>query len=249
MESIKNFTENLAIPKTLSKLNSKFENGVFTREKSEKPNMREKLLERGAESLSDSELIAILLRTGAKDKPVKKLADDIIMHIDKSRPEKIEGYLRLIRGMGDSKIATIMAALELGRRYYNMRSRIIRHPSDVVPLLQHYAGRNQEHFICVSLNGANEIIDTRVVSIGILTKTIVHPREVFADAIMARAASIIIAHNHPSGNSTPSKEDILITNRLYEAGSILGISILDHIILVPNGSFFSFVQNDISLAK
>lgn len=214
-----------------------------------KPDLRERLLERGPESLNDSELMAILLRTGLKDKPVKALAEDIIFHIDKIKPEKIEGYLRSVKGMGDSKIASVMAAMELGRRYYNTQGRVIEHPSDVVPLLQHYAGRSQEHFICVSLNGANEVIAARVVSIGILTKTLVHPREVFSDVIKDRAASVIVAHNHPSGNLLPSREDILLTNRLYEAGNILGIKLLDHIILVPSGDYYSFIQNEISLSE
>ncbi len=221
---------------------------IFGMQTVRKPDLREKLLERGPESLNDSELMAILLRTGLKDKPVKTLAEDIILHIDKVKPEKIEGYLRSIKGMGDSKITTVMAAMELGRRYYNTQGRVIEHPSDAVPLLQHYAARAQEHFICVSLNGANEVISTRVVSIGILTKTLVHPREVFCDAIKDRAASIIVAHNHPSGNLSPSREDILLTNRLYEAGDILGIKLLDHIILVPCGDYFSFIQNEINLA-
>lgn len=249
MNSIKNFSISLCEGEIFPPVTKTLNKNRIIMQSNKKPDIRERLLERGPESLTDSELVAILLRTGIKDKPVKALADDIITHIDKSCPEKIESYLRSIRGMGDSKISTIMAAIELGRRYYNMHGRIIVHPSDAVPLLQHYAARNQEHFICVSLNGANEIIATRVVSIGILTKALVHPREVFSDAIKERAASIIIAHNHPSGNVSPSKEDILITNRLYEAGAILGIKLLDHIILVPSGAYFSFVQNDISLKR
>ncbi len=212
-----------------------------------RPDFREKLIELGAEHLSDCELVSILLRTGIKDKPVKELANDIILQIDKSKPEKMEGYLRSIRGMGDSKIATILAATELGRRYYDTQRRIISHPVDVVPLLQHYAGRNQEHFICVSLNGANEIIAKRVVSIGLVNRTLVHPREVYSDPLKDRAASIIVAHNHPSGNVQPSEEDIVLTRRLHKAGKILGINLLDHIILAGNGDFFSFIQNDVSL--
>nr|AFD04893.1 DNA repair protein [Treponema denticola] len=209
----------------------------------DKPDMRERLLEYGPQNLSDSDLVAVLLRTGIKDKPVKELADDIILHIDRARPEKIEGYLRSIRGMGDSKISTVLAAMELGRRYYDNKNRTISHPTDVVPLLQHYADRDREHFICVSLNGANEIIATRVVSVGTINRTIVHPREVYSDPLKDRAAAIIAAHNHPSGNLEPSSEDMELTRRLYEAGKILGVKLLDHIILVPNGNFFSFVQS------
>ncbi len=214
-----------------------------------KPDMREKLLEKGPENLTDAELVAVLLRTGLKDRPVKALAEDIVGHIDKSKPEKIEGYLRSIRGMGDSKISTVLAAMELGRRYYNTQNRVITNPAEAVPMLQHYACRNQEHFICLSLNGANEILATRVVSVGILNRTIVHPREVYSDPLKDRAASIIVAHNHPSGKASPSEEDILLTNRLYDAGDILGIRLLDHIILVPNGGYFSFIQHGISLSS
>ena len=213
----------------------------------QKPDMREKLLEKGPENLTDAELVAVLLRTGLKDKPVKALAEDIVVHIDKSKPEKIEGYLRSIRGMGDSKISTVLAAMELGRRYYNTQNRTITNPAEAVPMLQHYACRNQEHFICISLNGANEIIAVRVVSVGTLNRTIVHPQEVYSDPLKDRAAAIIVAHNHPSGNASPSNEDVLLTNRLYEAGNILGIKLLDHIILVPKGEYFSFIQNGVKL--
>lgn len=210
-----------------------------------KPNFRERLLERGSESLSDEELLAILLRTGIKDKPVLELAKSIICHIDRNKPDGIEGTLRNIRGMGDSKIAVVMAAFELGRRYFGYGLEKISAPVEIVPFLRHYANRNQEHFICISLNGANEIIAVRVVSIGSLTETIVHPREVFADVIVDRAASIIVAHNHPSGNIEPSKEDILLTKRLSEAGNLLGIKVLDHIILSPRGRYLSFLQEGI----
>ncbi len=212
-----------------------------------KPDMRERLLEKGPSNLSDADLVAILLRTGLKNKTVKSLAEDIICHIDTSKPEKMEVFLRSIKGMGDSKISTILAAMELGRRYYSKHKKAINRPSDVVPLLQHYAVRSQEHFICVSLNGANEILAVRVVSIGILNRTIVHPREVYSDPLKDRAAAIIIAHNHPSGTASPSEEDILLTGRIYSAGSILGINLLDHIILTADGNYFSFVQHQIPL--
>ncbi len=215
----------------------------------QKPDFREKLLDLGAEHLNDAELFAILLRTGIKNKPVYDLANDIISHVDRSNPDKVEQYLRSIKGMGDSKISTVLAAMELGRRYYNTQRRVVEHPSDIVPFLQHYACRNQEHFVCVSLNGANEIIANRVVSVGIVNRTIVHPREVYADPLKDRATSIIVAHNHPSGNKKPSQEDIVLTHRLYNAGKILGINLLDHIILVESGESFSFVQNDIDFSS
>jgi DNA repair protein RadC len=111
----------------------------------------------------------------------------------------------------------------------------------VLPLIRHYADRRQEHFLCVSLNGANEIIATRVVSVGLVNKTQVHPREVFADPITDRASAVIVAHNHPSGSLEPSKEDIDITGQLRSAGEILGIRLLDHVIFNSKG-YYSFLE-------
>ena len=209
----------------------------------QKPDMREKLLEKGPENLTDAELVAVLLRTGLKDKPVKALAEDIVVHIDKYKPEKIEGYLRSIRGMGDSKISTVLAAMELGRRYYNTQNRTITNPAEAVPMLQHYACRNQEHFICISLNGANEIIAVRVVSVGTLNRTIVHPREVYSDPLKDRAAAIIVAHNHPSGNPTPSGADDGITQQLKRACREVDLVLIDHII-VADTQYYSYADHN-----
>ena len=116
-----------------------------------------------------------------------------------------------------------------------------------IPLIQHFADRKQESFIVISLNGAHEVLAIRVVSIGLVNRTIVHPREVFADPIQDRAVAVIIAHNHPSGQLEPSDEDRNITRKLSEAGSIIGISVLDHLILSPNGGYLSFVESGLSL--
>lgn len=119
----------------------------------------------------------------------------------------------------------------------------IKFPADVLPLIQHFADRKQEHFLCVSINGANEVMNVRVVSIGLINKSHVHPREVFADVIAERASAIIIAHNHPIGELKPGKEDIEVTNRIKEAGKILGINLWDHIIFNHKG-YYSFVENE-----
>ncbi len=116
-------------------------------------------------------------------------------------------------------------------------SLIIKEAAIILPLIQHYSDRKQEHFICISINGANEVIASRVVSVGLVNKTHVHPREVFADPLTDRAAAIIIAHNHPNGSLTPSKEDVDITNQLKSAGEILGIKLLDHIIFNYKGHY------------
>jgi DNA repair protein RadC len=111
----------------------------------------------------------------------------------------------------------------------------------VLPLIRHYADRKQEHFICVSLNGANEVIATRVVSVGLVNKTQVHPREVFADSITDRATAVIVAHNHPSGSLEPSREDFEITDRIKSPGEVLGIRLLDHIVFNQKG-YYSFCE-------
>jgi DNA repair protein RadC len=114
--------------------------------------------------------------------------------------------------------------------------------NDVLPLIKDIAGKQQEHFICISLNGANEVIENRIVTVGLLDKSQVHPREVFADVITDRAAGVIFAHNHPSGESKPSNSDLKIHEQLTEAGKILGIKVLDHIIISKKG-YYSFQEN------
>jgi DNA repair protein RadC len=113
------------------------------------------------------------------------------------------------------------------------------------PWVRHYGDRRQEHFLCISLNGANEVITTRVVSVGLVNKTQVHPREVFAEPITDRASAVILAHNHPSGNLSPSKEDLQITRQLKEAGETLGITVLDHIIFSQKGHYSFLEQGEL----
>jgi len=213
----------------------------------EKPDIRERLLAYGAERLSDTDLLAVLLHTGIANKPVTKLAEEIVLHIDTRKTETIEAALKNIHGIGNAKLSTILAAFELGRRYYGVGGEKIRHPSDIIPFLRHYSVRKQEQFICASLNGAHEILAIRVVSVGTLTHTLVHPREVFADPLADRAATVIIAHNHPSGSLEPSTEDMALTRRLCQAGSLLGIEVLDHIILSPTGEYLSFIESGFPL--
>ena len=179
---------------------------------------------------------------------VTKLAEEIIHHIDSRKTENIETTLKTVNGIGQAKLTTILAAFELGRRYYGLGNEKIQHPADIVPFLRHYSVRKQEQFICASLNGAHEISAIRVVSVGTLTQTLVHPREVFADPLADRAAAVILAHNHPSGNLEPSHEDLLLTRRISRAGKLLGIEVLDHIILAPNGDYLSFIEAGFRLA-
>jgi DNA repair protein RadC len=146
--------------------------------------------------------------------------------------------------MGDAKACAIASAIELGRRFYSLKDRRITSPKDVYPLISHFADRKQEHFLCISLNGAHEVIFTRQITSGLVNKTVVHPREIFADPITDRACAIIVAHNHPSGNLEPSKEDVEITKRLRESGDVLGIPLLDHIVFSLSG-YYSFVEHGV----
>jgi DNA repair protein RadC len=142
-------------------------------------------------------------------------------------------------GIGPSKAAQIMACFELGRRYCAPAGGSIKvtKPQDILPLplIAEMRDKRQEHFICITLNGAGEVLDSRTITVGLLNHSLVHPREVFADAITDRAASVICVHNHPSGSLEPSPQDIAITTQLMEAGLLLGIQLIDHIIVTKAG--------------
>ena len=202
---------------------------------------REKLAGRGPEALSDTELLAILLGSGIKGKDVLQVAHTLLRKFD-SKKERIDlKTLLSVEGVGPAKGCQIMAALEFARRRLVKERILIRKAEDVLPYISYIADKKQEYFICISLNGANEVIGNRVVTVGLLNTNQVHPREVYADAISDRAASVILAHNHPSGLLKASADDIETTRQLVEAGKILGISVLDHIIIARNG-YFSFKE-------
>ncbi|MEI4800108.1 MULTISPECIES: DNA repair protein RadC [unclassified Bacillus (in: firmicutes)] len=198
---------------------------------------RERLLLEGASSLSNTELLAILLRTGSKEESVLTLANQILHHFDGLRMLKdatIE-EMTSIHGVGVAKASQLIAAFELGRRmvrleYQNRYS--IRNPEDCARyMMEEMRFLQQEHFVCLYLNTKNQVMHRQTVFIGSLNASIVHPREVFKEAFRRAAASIICLHNHPSGDPTPSREDIEVTKRLVECGKIIGIEILDHIII------------------
>ncbi len=163
----------------------------------EKERPREKLQLKGPEALSDIELIAILLGSGTKGHDVMKVAGRILKTLDGNPKQVSIEELQKIEGVGLAKATLIAASLEFARRRIRPEGLKITTPADVLPLIQHYADRKQEHFICISINGANEVIKSRVVSVGLVNKTQVHPREVFADPITDRASAIIVAHNRP----------------------------------------------------
>lgn len=202
---------------------------------------RERLFAGGTNGLSDTELIAILLGSGVKGRPVHTVAAEVVALFDHGGVPSIHD-LEMIPGMGPAKAAVVAAALEFSRRVYSPLPHRIRFPSDVYPLIRHYSDRKQELFLVLSMNGAHEVTATRVVSMGLVNKTLVHPREVFADAIVDRATAIIVAHNHPSGRAEPSPEDHEITQRLRRAGETLGIRVLDHIVFGPE-RYYSFLEN------
>jgi DNA repair protein RadC len=219
-------------------------NHISIRERPSIERPRERIISAGAQSLSDMDLISTLIGSGTRGTSVDRLAEKIQQMLDSSGSEVSAAELMNIIGLGPAKASVITAALELGRRRFpTVRSRIT-HPGDAYPLIRHYADRMQEHFIRISLNGAHEVLSIGVVSIGLVNRTIVHPREVFADPIRERATAVLVAHNHPSGNLLPSREDRDITARLKEAGGILGIGLLDHLIFSQDG-FYSFLEHDI----
>ena len=202
---------------------------------------REKLAAKGPEALSDSELLAILLGSGVKGKDVFKVARTILRKLDNKKEKVDVKSLVSIEGVGFAKACQIMASFEFARRRLLNESIVIQRAEDLLPLISHIADKKQEHFICISLNGANEVIGNRVVTVGLLNTNQVHPREIFVDAISDRAASVILAHNHPSGALKVSPDDIATTKQLVDAGKIIGISVLDHIIITKKG-YLSFKE-------
>jgi len=202
---------------------------------------REKLLRKGAAALSDQELLAVLLGKGTPGMDVMKLAEKLAKVIDEKGLSVRAEDLREFDGVGDAKATIVLAALEFTRRRIKPEGAKIETPADLLPHVRHYSDRKQEHFLCASINGANEILNIRVVSIGLIDRTPVHPREVFADALSDRASAIIVAHNHPAGSLEPSMSDVEVTRQLKAAGLVMGITLLDHIIFNRRG-YFSFLE-------
>lgn len=211
---------------------------------------REKMAANGAAVLTDAELIAILLRTGTAEKSAIDIASE--MTADGGLYKRLAGITRLneltnIKGLGQAKAATVLAALEIGRRIASAKPIEKIHlscPQDVADFLMprlRYAAKEQ--FVVILLNNKNKVIGTEVVSEGSLSSSIVHPREVFAPAILHHAAAIMVAHNHPSGDPKPSIEDEEITRLLLRSGKVLGIPMIDHVI-IGDGNYYSFLENE-----
>ena len=197
---------------------------------------REKLAARGAASLSDYELLMAIIGSGNKQADVTKIARDLQKLLqDKGRELTFDDLLS-IGSLGPAKSTQIMAGFELWRRRFESSEQpVIDSPDRAADQLSDIRDKKQEYFVCLTLDGANRLISKRIITIGTLTSSLVHPREVFAEAISDRAASIIVAHNHPSGNLQSSDADRQVTERLKEAGVLLGINLVDHIIVTSKG--------------
>lgn len=211
---------------------------------------REKLMNQGVSYLSVSELLAILLRTGTKNSSALSLGNKIVSKCGDDLTELHQMTLEelcSIEGIGESKACQILAAVELGKRMKQstvMRKAKLSSPNDVVTFFSAELNESKvEKFIAVLLNTKNEVINWDVISIGSLNASIVHPREVFNRAIKRSAASLIVVHNHPSGHIDPSREDINITKRLFEAGQLIGIPLIDHII-IGRDKYYSFKEEN-----
>lgn len=203
--------------------------------KEERP--RERMLQYGASAVSNAELIAILIRTGTISESAVNLAQRVLKEAGGLRKlinlstEQLVG----IKGIGYAKALQLQAGIELGRRLAQSEldpASIIRSPEDVAHyVMEDLRYLQKEHFVCLFLNTKNHVIGQETLSIGSLNASIVHPREVFRAAIQRSSASIVCIHNHPSGDPTPSSEDIQMTKRLIEAGNVIGIEVLDHLII------------------
>lgn len=211
---------------------------------------RERLLNYGSSALSDYELLGILLRIGSNGETAIKLGERLIKHFGSIKAVSLASANELtqIKGIGKAKAAQIMAAFEIGRRYlkyYSPGRSQISNPVDAIKILEgELKSLDREHFKAILLDTKNYIIGVSNISVGSLNSSIVHPRELFKDAIRQSANSMILAHNHPSGDTNPSNEDINLTKKLAEIGNLIGINIVDHIIIGIN-KHFSFKENNL----
>lgn len=207
---------------------------------------REKLSSCGVDALSDQELLALLLGTGRTGMNVYALAAKVLREMDAHGGMPDVKALRNIPGLGLAKASTLLAAYEFSRRRIRPEGVKIRSPHDVFGLVRHVLDRKQEVFLRITLNGAHEVISSAIVTIGLANLCQVHPREVFADALTERACALVVVHNHPSGDPSPSREDHEVTERLRQAADILGIRLLDHVIVAKRG-LYSFTEGRVEM--
>lgn len=212
---------------------------------------RERLINFGAESLSNEELLSILLKTGTKDVSVKELASTILNKIGEINKLNEINYhiLSSIQGVGSAKACTLLAVVELSKRITrknaSLNNVIIKSADIAFDYFQYiFKDQKQEYFYVIYLDNKKRVIENKLLFKGTLNQSIVHPREVFKSACILSASSIICVHNHPSGNVEPSKEDINLTKRLSEIGILMGIKVVDHLI-ISDDKYFSFLENNL----
>jgi len=207
---------------------------------------RERLISKGPENLKDEELLAILLRTGREGKNVLDLAKQVLNKYSKKRLLKMR-YEDLIKvkGINEAKACTILAAQELVKRALKVRDESlpqIKSLEDVLAQAVYMRDKTREHLMVLYLNARNELLYKKPMFVGTLNANLVHPREIFQEALKQNAGSVILVHNHPSGDNEPSEDDLQITKRIIEAGKIMGVDVLDHIIIAKNKPPFSFKE-------
>ncbi|MDD4036424.1 MAG: DNA repair protein RadC [Bacilli bacterium] len=217
--------------------------------KAERP--RERLEQYGVSNLSNEELIAIILKTGTKNESVKSLAARLLITIGgvtELKDTKIT-TLTSIKGIGKVKAMELIAAIELGKRIYydkELTNNTFNNAESVFNYFRYYLNnKKQEHFYCLYLDNKKNLIDKKLLFVGTINKSIVHPREIFKEAYLLSASYIICVHNHPSNDPTPSNEDLIFTKSIIEIGAIQGIPIIDHIIVGNNNYYSFFEQNKI----
>ena len=212
---------------------------------------REKLYNRGALALSDEELMMIILGSGIKGKTVNQVARRVISFMKEAIigngnfKENFDGMfsgLKKIEGIGSAKASMIIAAFEFFSRCTERAIVSIITAKDIFPLVDFIISKKQEYLVAFNLDGRNRVISKNIITIGLIDQSLVHPREIFTGAIKEMAASIILVHNHPSGDLEPSMDDIKTTEKINQASKILGIPLLDHIIVSKNG-YYSFKEN------
>lgn len=208
---------------------------------------RERLINYGVKNISNEDLISIILKTGTKNKSVKDISNFVLKEFKDISNLKYLNINRLmkIEGIGKVKAIELIAAIELGRRVYlekNINEIKIRDSNDIYKIFNNILKyKQQEHFYALYLDSKNKIIEKKLLFVGTINKSVAHPREIFKNAYLTSASFIICVHNHPSGDPTPSKEDIVFTNNLIEIGKLNNIPVLDHII-IGNNSYYSFFE-------
>ena len=204
----------------------------------ERDRPRERLMRKGARALSTRDLIAVIVGRGTRGRDVLVIAAEVRDIFGKKQHDVTIEDLMAVPGIGAAKACELLAGFELSRRFEDRNEGLrIARPEDVlsIPDVDVIRHRQQEHFLAITLNGAGEVIRVRTLTVGLLNASQVHPREAFADAITDRAAAVVFVHNHPSGSLEPSAQDTAITRQLVEAGDLLGIQVLDHLIISRKG--------------